>query len=290
MDRRAKEAGSQHSLSKSASSFGSFLIPAVAFLLVSAVLTLYPLEAKAQCNVSGDIPFRVSSDFINEKWCIMCKGPWLRESSWLFFNKTFDSCQFYAADETMFSPFGSWVCAVIEGPHFDCTLNDIDNVTTVISRKYFCLEDFPGGPFVDLDVSSGGSITVNASSPPCSTGVSSFLGDNLKHEKSKRDVDEFNTNGKEGDEVTLTLESDPQAGNNGGEATLMLTGNSLRDAVSGALPIELTSTLPATGEYSIVVAQPKGSNVLRYRGAYMLTVDSSLGDNDSLSPAKSVER
>jgi hypothetical protein len=290
MDRRPKEARSPHSLPKSSSAVGGFLIPSVAILLLSAVITLCPLEGKAQCNVSGDIPFRVSSDFINDQWCIMCKGPWLRESSWLFFKKTFDSCQFYAADETVFSPFGSWVCAVIKGPQFDCTLNDIDNVTTVINRKYFCLEDFPGGPFVDLNVTSDGSITVNASSPPCSTGVSSFLGNNFKQEKSKRDVDEFNIDGKGGDEVTLTLESDPQAGNNGGQAILMLTGNSLNDAVSGALPLELTSRLPATGDYLIVVAQPKGSNLLRYRGDYMLTVDSSLGDSDLVTPSNSVEK
>ena len=284
MNAQAMHTQPPHSLPKSPRAFGRSLILAAVGLLIF-FLTLYPLmeSLSVECNASGDIPFVLLNPDDQEDLCIGCSGPWMRESP--FIKIPMNDCRFYAADINIFSPFGEWSCETfVTDPDGAC---DSGNPAQSVN---FCLEDFPGGPFVNLTVHPDASITVNAPGPPCSTGVSSFLGDNVKQEKSKRDVDEFNINGKEGDEVTLRLESDPRTGNNGGQATLMLTGNSLNEAVSGALPLEITSTLPATGDYSIVVAQPKGSNVERYRGDYMLTVDSSLGDSVSLRPTASVEK
>jgi hypothetical protein len=275
---------SRESLPKSARVSGRSLVPAAAVLLIF-FLTLYPSteSASVECNASGDIPFVLFNPDHQEDLCIGCSGPWMRESP--FIKIPVNDCKFYAAAINIFSPFGKWSCETfVTDSDGAC---DSGNPAKSVN---FCLEDFPGGPFVNLTVHPDGSITVNASSPPCSTAVSSFLGDNFKQEKSKRDVDEFNINGKEGNEVTLTLESDPQAGNNGGQAILMLTGNSLNDAVSGALPLEITTTLPATGDYSIVVAQPKGPNALRYRGPYWLRIESASGNIDLINPTASVEK
>jgi hypothetical protein len=284
MKTQAVHTRSRQSLPKSARVSCRSLVPVAAVLLIFC-LTLYPPteSASVECNASGDIPFVLFNPDDQEDLCIGCSGPWLRQSP--FIKIPVNDCKFYAAAINIFSPFGEWSCETfVTDSDGAC---DSGNPAQSVN---FCLEDFPGGPFVNLTAHPDGSITVNASSPPCSTGVSSFLGDNFKQEKSKRDVDEFNINGKEGDEVTLTLESDPRDGNNGGEATLMVTGNSLNDAVSGALPLELTSTLPAAGDYLIAVAQPKGPIDLRYRGAYWLRIESTSGNIDLIEPTVSVEK
>jgi hypothetical protein len=64
-------------------------------------------------------------------------------------------------------------------------------------------------------------------------------------------------------------------GNNGGEASLSIVGNSLNESTSGTLPLGINATLPADGKYSITVEQSNNSGGERYRGSYMLNLESS---------------
>jgi hypothetical protein len=73
----------------------------------------------------------------------------------------------------------------------------------------------------------------------------------------------------------------------------------LKDEISGvrfvrmdrsALPNEINATLPATGEYRIIVAeQTKWAPGLRFRGDYCLTLGSSVGASQTLEPTGWVE-
>ncbi len=92
-------------------------------------------------------------------------------------------------------------------------------------------------------------IEVDKPSPPCVASVSSFLGNNFKQEKSRPDNDTFNFAGMSGDEINLRLESDTQAGNNGGSAGLNIRGSTLDESTSGTPPLELDVILPEDGEY-----------------------------------------
>ena len=93
-----------------------------------------------------------------------------------------------------------------------------------------------------------------------------------------------------GDEVKLTLEANTQEGNNGGEASLGINDNSLNDEMSGALPLEINATLPADGEYSVNVEQPKNPAGQRFRRSYILRIEASTGSIDLIEPANSVEK
>lgn len=75
----------------------------------------------------------------------------------------------------------------------------------------------------------------------------------------------------------------------GREASLGISGNSLSDETSGALPLEITATLPADGEYSVSVEQPKNPAGQRFGGNYILSVETSTGV-DLIEPTKSVEK
>jgi hypothetical protein len=247
----------------------------IAFALV---LSLIPLKASPQCNVHGDIPFRITNNFTNDDWCFQCQGPWLRITDPIVLFQEYDQCTFYAANITIFSPAGKWTCAVIQSeiPTVDCSIVDIDDETKIVHESSFCLDvNTPPGVGIDISIDSDGSFSVSGATDNCSSLVSSFLGDNPKQEKSKPDSDVFLFHGEAGDEVSLKLETDPQEGNNGGQASLAVSGNSLNEATTGTPPLELEVTLPGDGEYSITVEQPRRPRDQRLRGAYILHVDSA---------------
>jgi hypothetical protein len=267
------------------------------FLL--SVLTLLPVEAYSQCNETGDIPFNVSNNVIVDNQpldlCIQCTGPWARASDVCFVKGGVESNEFYAASETIFSPFGKWNCKAYlnsTGMGQNC---DIMSEAPSASQD-FCLTHNPFGPSVFIDMVTVPNtttiklnITGNTSNTPCSPSVVSFLGDNSKQERLKRDKDLFYFTGTAGDEVMLTLEANPDDGNNGGEASLGLTGESLNEATNGNLPLEINATLPADGVYSISVEQPRNPAGLSYRGGYNVLVDSQAGV-DLIEPDGNVEK
>jgi hypothetical protein len=267
-------------------------------LFLLSALTLFPVEAYSQCNETGDIPFTVSNNVIVDKspldLCIQCTGPWARASDVCLVKGGVENNEFYATEETIFSPFGKWNCKVYlnsTGMGQNC---DIMSEAPSASQD-FCLTHNPFGPSVDIDMVTGPNTTIelnitgNTSNTPCKSSAVSFLGDNSKQERLKRDKDLFYFTGTAGDEVMLTLEDNPDDGNNGGEASLGLTGDSLNEATNGNLPLEINATLPADGVYSISVEQPRNPGGLRYRGGYNLIVDSQTGV-DLIEPDSNVEK
>jgi hypothetical protein len=262
----------------------------IAFVVL---LSLVPLKASPQCNVHGDIPFRVTTNFTNDNWCFQCQGPWFRITDPIVLFKEYDECTFYAANGGIFSPAGKWTCAVIQSeiPTVDCSIVDIDNETKIVHESSFCLDvNAPPGVDIEISIISDGSFSVSGATDNCSSLVSSFLGDNSKQEKSRPDSDVFLFDGAGGDEVTLRLETNPREGNNGGDAILGISGNSLNESTSGTPPLELDVTLPADGEYSITVEQPRRPKDQRFRGSYMLSVMPTTGSIESIEPTKNVEK
>jgi hypothetical protein len=270
-------------------------------LLLLSALTLFPAEAYSQvCNERGDIPFKVSNDALvdNKKlnYCILCTGPWLRTSKLCEVKMEAKLNEFYAANRTVFSPFGKWVCKVYldEGdPQSECTIEPLQAPLNTVD---FCLINNPFGSsvFIDVVTNASGNIKLkidgNVKNTPCSSSVVSFLGDNPKQEKSKGDRDFFQFSGTAGEEVKVTLQPSPTTGNNDGEAILRLKGDSLRESVSGVLPLEIISALPADGQYSIVVKQANTPVDARFRGDYILSVEPLSGNIDLIEPAANVEK
>ncbi|MGB7293060.1 MAG: hypothetical protein WBD99_12880 [Thermodesulfobacteriota bacterium] len=253
----------------------------IALILISVPLNAYPID----CNVSGDIPFTIASDDSDIKLCIQCSGPWARASKLVEFEPKDIPCTFYAAASTIFSPLGLWDCKLYGASDSGCVTQ-----STLFETK-FCVTPISDDIFVDLFISANPpTMFANFSPPPCnSTSLRSFLGDNVKQEKSKPDSDEFLFDGNAGDEVMLTLRANPKEGNNGGEASLGISGNSLNESTSGALPLEIEATLPGDGEYSITVGQPKNS-AESFRGSYILSVTPSTGSIDLIEPTINVEK
>lgn len=119
--------------------------------------------------------------------------------------------------------------------------------------------------------------------------VCSILGNDPK--PSILDQDIFRFQGTEGEEVTILLEAKPISAK---KATLLLvdkiTGALFLRADLSALPNQIKTKLPKTGEYLIIVSEqlniPRGA---AYRGDYCLTLKSRYETNDTLAPYKWVE-
>jgi len=230
-----------------------------------------------------EIPFFGSADGL----CIQCTGPWGRNTATHMLNGTpKHPDNFYNAEETIFSPGGEWTCVFWE-PTRRC-FDDIDKTTTFS----FCLD--VSGPSVNpvrIELFTNKTYTVNYQPPPCSSSsVSSFLGDNSKHDQSKRDFDSYLFGGKAGDELRLRLRPDRQGGNNEGEARLAISGGPLNDEVSGKLPLALDAVLPEDGEYLVTVEQLRNSGEERYRGGYSLRFNIPSGSPGLISPTNDVEK
>jgi hypothetical protein len=261
-------------------------------ILVVLILSSYPyhMNAFSQCNVKGDIPFQIRGT-ASELVCLGCKGPWGRASAILPIPEgpIDPPCTFYAAEKTLFSPYGLWECSLRSPIDNGCTLTG-ESVASVV----FCVQPAPAdADNADNTVylfTENNKLSVEEPAPPCSSSVASFLGDNPKQEKSKRDSDEFLFDGAGGDQVTLRLETNPREGNNGGQASLGIRGNSLNESTSGTPPLELDVTLPGDGEYSITVEQPRRPKDQRFRGSYILSLTPSIGSIDLIEPTNNVEK
>jgi hypothetical protein len=253
-------------------------------ILFAATITFFPLKANSgfqPCtNVSGDIEFVGTNDG-DDAYNWECGGPWFRSGG----NQIPPcganqpcTCTFYAAHIDIFSPYGLWTCSVSE------QFTDV-----VLATADFCVEK--GDTKVNLVFDQNNdnvSLRVDKPAPPCRSSVSSFLGDNPKQEKSKPDSDEFTFDGAAGAQVILRLETNPQDGHNGGEASLEIRGSSLNESTTGPPPLEINVTLPEDGQYSIIVEQPRKS-AERFRGSYNLDVQSSTGV-DLIEPTNNVEK
>lgn len=120
----------------------------------------------------------------------------------------------------------------------------------------------------------------------------STLGDDLK--PSLLDQDIYTLPGTQGEELRVRLE-ELKSDNKSSQASLILLDNIqgalLIKADSGTLPNEVSTVLPATGEYLVVVAeQPLIARGNRFRGDYCLSVQSSVGASQTLQPTGWVEK
>ena len=128
------------------------------------------------------------------------------------------------------------------------------------------------------------------------TEINAFLGS--RNRPWGLDKDMFAFNGTKGDRVTVTLRAKPGGKNNGGNrATLKLMDNiegvRFKKMVSGRLPSKICATLPATGQYRVLVAgQPRFFKGKRFLGEYTISLEGASGSlvedaGDSVVPKKS---
>jgi len=283
-------------------------------ILLFLFLTVCSTVARADCGASGDIPFTLTllrPANLNDD-CLYVKGPWLRRSAPVDLSSLAvgQPCTFYAADNTILSPWGEWeVVTTSTQSNGNCTNLPIPrrithtftldvqpgNRFTLDPRAagYFRLGRGTNGAEALSETTPDGMNTVEQSPAPSPTRVrrlpvKAWLGDS-RDPSGIPDSDVFHFFGTAGDSVTVRLEADTEGGNNGGEATLRLMGPTARQ-VSGELPKRITAELSATGRYEIEVAQSAEQGEKRYRGGYILTVESSQGTIRELIPANSVEK
>jgi hypothetical protein len=257
------------------------------FWLLGGVLLL-PAQAMAD-----EIPFFGTNEYVNfaDGTCILCVGPWFRKSA---------SCgnplpigtlheNFYSAELNIFSPLGLW----------SCELRSCAECSPLVEGVSFCLDVQPNriGP-VELTANRDGSLGVkDFGPPPCSSvAAAGFLGD---ASSSGRDNDVFRFDGEANETVTVTLEPHGASGGAGEIARLILReeGGRRLDAETGALPLELTATLPAAGSYAVEaleVGESGAGSGASFRGHFLLTVRSdaeeSRGESLLLEPAESTEQ
>jgi hypothetical protein len=127
--------------------------------------------------------------------------------------------------------------------------------------------------------------------------ICSTLGDGAKGNRS--DVDVFSFNGTEGEGVTIRLEANPPESGSGKRVMLVLRnmtgGLQLFRRLNSALPHEITVTLPVSGDYQVMVAEPPGTagdRVLwgeRYLGDYCVVLEGSPESVQTFEVARSVE-
>jgi hypothetical protein len=97
------------------------------------------------------------------------------------------------------------------------------------------------------------------------------------------DKDIYTFHGTQGKQVTVTLKAKTGGKNNHGDrATLQLKDNikgiGFQRTHSGTLPNQISATLPATGEYQVIVAgEPRSFRGKRFLGEYTLTVEGASG-------------
>ena len=157
----------------------------------------------------------------------------------------------------------------------------------------------PGKTYAFYSISRDGAYNIeNAkTSPDATTTVSvpqmktiySYLGNDPK--PSILDQDVFRFQGTTGEEITILLEAKPASAK---KATLLLvdkiTGAVFLRADLSALPNQIKTKLPKTGEYLIIVSEqinvPRGA---AYRGDYCLTLKARYETNSTLAPFKWVE-
>ena len=101
-------------------------------------------------------------------------------------------------------------------------------------------------------------------------------------------MDTFLLDVQQEDEITVTVEADGESGNNGGNVGLRIRGNSIDQEVEGVLPLEISVMLPMADTYLIEIKQPKKPKDKRFRGNYILSVESAVGI-ESIKPTNDVE-
>lgn len=266
----------------------------------------------ALCSIAGfpykaysleHIPFYATNNS-GEDTSICCQGPWLRAACSL---NSSESCRisegavdynFYTVDVDIFSPYGTWKCC-LSNTVSDCS-GPVQSPTPVdCIGGNFTLAKGDTAVYITFTETS---LTVTPDNPSdASTAQARLAGESdtsttqaalgNDNTKPKRDRDTWSIQGTEGENLVITLEKIPEAGYNGEQATLILqNGSATIESKTDALPIEITTTLPSTGEYKLVVQQNDIPEEVRFRGKYYLSVKSSLGNVQDIKPSEDVEQ
>lgn len=237
-----------------------------AFRLLSALTLLAPPVA------ADEIPFYITNEtggsIYADGTAIVCGGPWLRRSAQCGTPIRDDDqpLLFYSAEINLFSPFGPWACEV----------RSVGECDPIIEELSFCLDAEPDhvAP-VELTLNEDETLTVKGfSAPPCASAVAAgFLGDDSS---PARDRDGFRFRGRAGETITVSLAPGRSGGGSGAAARLVLrdAGGRRLAADAGALPLELTATLPAAGSYVVAAIKAEPGAGEPFRGHYLLTVRS----------------
>lgn len=280
-------------------------------ILLFSFLAVSAAEARTPsfCGVTGDIPFTVTLlgpvDSSYRYLSFSVHGPFLRTSGEFGASllNVGEPCTFYAADDNFLSPFGRWSVVTDYGEsgvqskpfwlnrtsnnRVDITLKPVGNRQFIITVSGQGVQPTEAPDAIAPD----GMNTVQQSqtlSPERELSVKAWIGDSQGNPPGTPDSDKFSFEGTAGDTVTVRLEADGQAGNNGGHASLRLLGPSTKE-VTGTLPKRIDAELGSTGRYYIEVAQAPGQGQKGYSGGYILKVESSQGKIQKLVPTDSVE-
>jgi hypothetical protein len=264
----------------------------ILYVLTAGLIYLLPSQAFS----FSEIEFYVTNNTGAEK-CFQCSGPFSRVTPRVNIGANGGSTYFYTAAVTSFSPYGLWHCFVYitdscldEGP-----IPDEDTFETGVG--------IPAGvAVVNLSIAEAqGTPVINVSFPGLGApdgsevSVASSLGDDPLTGKEDRDT--FRIKAEEGDQVTIRLDGDPSAGHIGSHARLRLISDRrighFEEVESGELPLEITTTIPETGVYEVIVGKIAQSdvpdNLLSFRGGYILSLDSSADAVRPLIPGENVE-
>lgn len=254
-----------------------------------AGLTLLPYEAFS----GGDIEFNAVNNS-GDDWCLQCVGPFSRQTPRVIVNQRGGVTHFYSAEISEFSPYGSW----------NCSLYQVDVCFLVGSEPEITsgIAIPAGTSLVELIIMEQQGITVIAQKFPelgaesgAGLSVTSKLGNDPAPGALDRDT--FRIKAEEGDEITVRLEGNPSAGYLGSFTRLRLISDRrighFEEVETGELPLEITTTIPETGVYEVIVGKIAQSdvpdNLLSFKGGYILSVDSPDDKVEALIPGENVE-
>lgn len=285
--------------------------------LVSVFLLLFSSNAKSE-----EVPFYITNDDQFSKVYACCLGPFYRSVNYLDPNQLPIEPQttnylLYTAIESVFTLYGEWYCSInLDNPECLAYRPDIIWPEVKFSKSCelnrrschkFCLTPSPNSNprEVHLYITTQGELDTLEDYPEnCPFWSSSAsLGDNGKNNfnslrplglLNQGDTDTFSFYGKEGDQVKIVIEPDPQSGHLGHQATLILQDtskpSSLKRVETDSIPFELSEVLPADGEYNIIVQQSGIPQETRFRGDYHIRIESSLGGITDFIPSNDVEK
>lgn len=262
------------------------------YAFIAGFMYLLPYNAFS----AGEIEFYVTNNTVSEK-CFQCNGPFSRRTPRVIVGSNGGMTYIYTAEITSFSPYGLWHCFVYitdncfdDGPIPDEDTFSSDLVIPAgVAVVDLSISEVQGTPVINVNFPGFGTANGNEVS------VASKLGDDPLTGKEDRDT--FRIKAEEGDQVTIRLDDDPSAGHIGSHARLrLISGRRIghfEEVESGELPLEITTTIPETGVYEVIVGKIAQSDVpdtlLSYRGGYILSLDSSADDVRPLIPGENVE-
>ena len=240
-----------------------------------SALWLFAALLLAPPAAADEIPFTITNQLGGSMFpdgtAIVCGGPWLRRSAQCGTPIRDDDqpLLFYSAEINLFSPFGPW----------ECQLRSVGECDPIIEGLSFCVDAEPDhvAP-VELTLTEDETLTVqDFSAPPCaSAAAAGFLGDEAS---PGQDRDGFRFTGRAGEKITVRLAPSRSGGGAGETARLVLrdAGGRRLATDAGALPLELTASLPAAGDYVVAAIKAEPGAGKPFRGHYLVTVRSHAG-------------